>query len=87
VTLTWKVTSIPAIGELFAGCTVNTGGVPVEFTVSVAALEVVEPTEFVAVARYLLPLIESVVFGRVSTAEVAPLMLLHDVPLFVDNCH
>src|SRR5438105_5143840 len=54
--------------------------------VSVAAVVFAVPQASVKSARYCLPLSAGVV-SKVSVVEVAPGMLVNDIPPFVDTCH
>src|SRR5207245_9267557 len=62
------------------------GGGGVEFTVSVAAVVVAVPAEFVNTARYRYPLCDKVVV-KLSVVEVAPETLLNVTPPSVLTCH
>src|SRR2546425_1909256 len=61
------------------------GGGP-EFTVSVAAVVVAVPAEFVNIARYRFPLCDKAVV-KLSVVEVAPETLLNVMPPSVLTCH
>src|SRR2546425_2589315 len=80
-----KVAVWPAFTVWFAGCVAMTGGVG-EFTVSVAAVVVAVPAEFVNTARYWFPLCDKAVV-KLSVVEVAPATLLNVTPPSVLTCH
>ncbi len=76
-----------AITFVFAGCAVTAGA---KSTVSVAALVVAVPCEFVNTARYSYPFCDAVALAIVSVPVVAPpsaVSLAHVEPLLVDTCH
>jgi hypothetical protein len=56
------------------------------FTVSIAAFEVAVPAVFVKTARYCLP-VSTACAVKLYVVDVAPEMLLHDVPPLVFTCH
>ena len=72
----------PATTVVLAGCVVTAGA---EFTVSVAAVVVPEPTEFVNTARYCLALSPATVV-KLYVVLVAPLISVQVVPLML-LCH
>jgi len=72
VATTEKVAVAGACTDVLAGCVVMTGAVSGGLTVSVAALDVAEPCELVAVTSYLVPDCDAVVGGVVYEADVAP---------------
>ena len=76
-----KVAVAPATTVVLAGCVVTAGA---EFTVSVAAVVVAVPTEFVNTARYCLPLSPAaavklyvVLVAPLITDQLGPLRLSH----------
>src|SRR5882672_2409884 len=80
-----KIAVWPADTVWFAGCVVIAGGVG-EFTVSVAAVVVAVPAEFVNTARYWFPLCDKVVV-KLRVVEVAPERLVNVTPPSVLTCH
>jgi hypothetical protein len=72
-----------AFTAAFTGFSVITGPT---VTVSVAAVVVAEPTEFVNTARYWFPFCPAVA-TKLSVVDVAPATLLNDVPPSVLTCH
>src|SRR5881628_1797480 len=80
-----KVAVWPAFTVWFTGWVVMVGSVG-EFTVSVAAVVVAVPPEFVNTARYRYPLCDKVVV-KLSVVEVAPETLLNVTPPSVLTCH
>jgi hypothetical protein len=76
-----------AVTVTFAGCVVTVGATHAGFTVSVAALLLVEPAELVNTARNLLPDCDVLVGEIVSVVDVAPETLVNVVPPSVDCCH
>ena len=85
--VTEKVAFCPAVTVWLTGCVVIVGAVRAGLTVKVAELDVAEPTEFVAIQRYLLPLIAVVTFESVRVLAVCPLIFDHVEPLLVETCH
>ena len=73
-----NVAVAPSSTDAFAGCVVMAGGTS---TLSVAALEVAVPTEFVTTTRNVAPSSAAVVAGVVYVAPVAPAMSV------VPRCH
>src|SRR5690606_24773699 len=84
VAVTVKVLLPPVQTDAFAGCVVIVGA---EFTVSVAALDVVLPQVVLAITRYWLPLMPTVTAFSVIELAVWPAILFHVPPPFVLNCH
>jgi hypothetical protein len=71
---------------VFWSVTVPEGGGGVAFTVSVAAVVVAVPAEFVNTARYRFPLCDKAVV-KLRVVEVAPETLLNVTPPSVLTCH
>jgi hypothetical protein len=71
---TENVAVCPAVTVWLAGCAVMLGATGAAVTVSVAALLIALPVEFVTTTRNVDPLFAVVVAGVVSLAAVAPLM-------------
>ena len=69
-----------------AGCVVIVGGAGAAFTVSMAAVVVAVPAEFVNTARYWFALCDKAVV-KLNVVEVAPETLLNVPPPFVLTCH
>src|SRR5882672_7279422 len=80
-----KVAVWPAVTVWFVGWVVIVGSVG-EFTVSVAALVVAVPAEFVNTARYWFPLCNKLAV-KLSVVEVAPETSLNATPALVLTCH
>ena len=78
-----NVTGWPALTVVVVGGVVISGAY---WTVSVAALVVVVPTELVKTARYSLPSSPELVV-KLSVALVAPLMFVNAEPPSVLSCH
>src|SRR5260370_739246 len=70
----------------WSGTVVEGGGGGVEFTVSVAAVVVAVPAEFVNTARYWFPLCDKAVV-KLRMVEVAPETLVNVTPPSVLPCH
>ena len=77
---TEKVAVAGAVTVALAGCVVMTGAVSGGLTVNVAADEVAEPCELLAVTSYLVPDCAAVVAGVVYEADVAPLIAVNEEP-------
>jgi hypothetical protein len=78
-----NVADWPAVTDTLAGCVVTTGG---DWTDTVTELEMAEPLEFVATARYWLPSMAGE-HGNVSDVPVAPLMFVNDELPAGATCH
>jgi len=75
----------PAVTVWFVGWVVIAGGVA-GFTVSVAAVVVAVPAEFVNTAWYWFPFCDKAAV-KLRVVEVAPGRMLKVAPLFVLTCH
>ncbi len=81
-----NVAVCPALTLWIAGLVVIAGAANAGDTVSVAAVVVAEPCEFVKTARNLLPVSIAVVV-KFNVVEVAPATLVKVVPPLVLTCH
>jgi hypothetical protein len=82
-----NVAGFGAVTVTSIGCVVTVGATHAGLTVSVAALLVALPAEFVNTARYLFPDCDVLVGEMVSVVDVAPVTFVNVVPPSVDCCH
>jgi len=82
-----NVAAAGAVTVTFVGCVVMLGATHAGLTVSVAALEFVEPELLVNTARNLLPDCDVLVGETVNVVDVAPDTFVNVEPPSVDCCH